>query len=894
MKKRISAFILVAALISAIFPYAVSAQMEQNPDVLGLLNSLEIVSENEITEENIDESISRINFAVFAARALGIDEMGISDVNYYHDVPEDHWGKFCINSLAELGILTTYGNTFRPDDAITKAEAARIAVGAIGLGSEAEKRGGYPSGYLSVASEEGIFEHAGAGEVITYKSAAAILYNMLESEIVQMNFTTGEASYSKRGETMLSMYHDVTEAKGYVNAVYGVSVDQNVAKDGEIIIGGSRYITDAWYYEYLGMNVEFFIRDTGDDMELVYIRQNADKKNKIIHLTSDRYRGYADGAITYDMGDGTTRRLKKADIYSGAVVIRNGENVSTNMTVGLAGFYGTMRIIDTGRFNGADIIIIEDYINVAVSNINESDFIISDKYNPALSFELENDDNRLIKFFDKDGAEKSFEDISKNDVISIAQGVQKRFAIVRLNDGEISGKIDAKETDGINAYITIDGVEYDAEPGFYTSFETVLTLGVSGTFKTDILGKIAYHSLESGDGYKYAFIIDARIGSELDGADLGEERVIMKMFTEDGERLRVACAEKVNIDSEIYKKPRAILGVFEKDGSVKPQLIRFKYDLNEHIKTIDTATYKTGEGQYSLRLQNELDKNLYGSWFGMVGQNAYLKPETKVMVVPPEGQEKTANPVFYMMKNAAYLKLSTTIRVDLFQLDPKTFNTDFVVFYQRPATTVATDSYAELRVVEDKFMTLNADDEPTMCLTLDSSGTNANFLISQSYTTTGGNVDPNALNVGDIVRVSANNQREITAMHRVLDYERAVADGNSDFFDNALKNEYKAANGTPYGNFFTGFKFSYGYVALVEGNVLQWGYDKPGDRNEIYDVTASSSKAKILVFDDEKLDDKLRSGTISDIVGFYQSAGGFSKIVSISRAGIIEQLIVYK
>ncbi|MDY3030492.1 MAG: hypothetical protein SOS24_01875 [Clostridia bacterium] len=84
---------------------------------------------------------------------------------------------------------------------------------------------------------------------------------------------------------------------------------------------------------------------------------------------------------------------------------------------------------------------------------------------------------------------------------------------------------------------------------------------------------------------------------------------------------------------------------------------------------------------------------------------------------------------------------------------------------------------------------------------------------------------------------------------------------------------------------------SHGYVSQTEGNLIQWGYAKPGDRDEIYNLSLDSSKAKILVFDREEK--KGRTGTASDIVGYYKAASGFSKIITLSESAIISQIIVY-
>ena len=105
---------------------------------------------------------------------------------------------------------------------------------------------------------------------------------------------------------------------------------------------------------------------------------------------------------------------------------------------------------------------------------------------------------------------------------------------------------------------------------------------------------------------------------------------------------------------------------------------------------------------------------------------------------------------------------------------------------------------------------------------------------------------------------------------------------------------YRAVNNVAVGNFFDGFKMSYGYVARTSGNLIQWGYEKPGATDEIYDVTFDSSKAKILIYDEEDLADPCKLGKVSDITGYYTSSENYSKLVAVSRSAIISNMVVYK
>ena len=58
-----------------------------------ILSKLEIM---EYSSNNENDIISRIDFAVYLGRLLGVDEYAQSGVTYYTDVPDDHYALTCV------------------------------------------------------------------------------------------------------------------------------------------------------------------------------------------------------------------------------------------------------------------------------------------------------------------------------------------------------------------------------------------------------------------------------------------------------------------------------------------------------------------------------------------------------------------------------------------------------------------------------------------------------------------------------------------------------------------------------------------------------------------------------------------------------------------------------
>lgn len=902
MKNRFLALILLIALLSTVIPAQAIEAKASPDDAVAFMNAMNFITEKESTEERLEEEISRIQFVSYLARILNINETSVSDMDYFYDVPSDHWGKYSLNCLVEQGIISVNEDRlFRPDDTITKTEAAVIAAITMGRGPEAVFRGGYPSGYIAIATEEKLFNGVHSGEELTLKAAVMFLYNMINAEIIQPAFPGEGGTYAKNGETILSEYHDIYYDEGIMNAVWGVSVDEKVAhREDEVIIGENTYTSEKWCYDYLGQKIKFFYRENDDEeRELIYIFSDADEKNDVRYITSDDYLGYENHKIIYRGENGSK---KSVSIDSGATVIRNGVNLSDNLETALSDFYGNMRVINSGKYQQADVVIIEDYINIVAESIVEDKKLVYDKYDPAKFVNLSDDSSAKIIILDAMDNQIGFDSIIKGAVLSVAQSADKSFTLARLNSGIIIGEIDAVEVGGeADTYLEIDGKKHNVLKSFYEQNNNRLVRGVSGTFKSDVLGKIAHFTVEKSGEMQYAYLIKMHVSHEIDDRDLGYEAAIFKLFTEDGVIEKVACREKVKIDGVQIKTTQGIVGKMEKDGVFSPCLVRVRYDDDGKIKEIDTKAKGTNESQYSLNLINPVNTNPLVYNTGLLDKDMYVSPTTKVMVVPKDVNSGAEDS--YAMWTFSQVPRGNTLRVDLYQLDSESIDTDLVVYHREVNPVI--DRWTQLYVVEKVTNELNGDDQQVIGLTLDATGNDEKFLVAESYvvkansmqevTASGeksSGMNPARLDKGDIVRISLNYKNEITDIQLLFDYSIAEANSKASFFNDAVHPLWKISGGGLPGGFQYDVTHSYGYVARVSGNSFQWGYSKPGDINQIYNMEISKN-TKLYVYDPDA-EDKLTAGSIDDLIGYYQSPNNYSKIFTNTNGTAIKQCFIYK
>ena len=159
MKKKTAIVLLIVTILNlfSITGVPVYADDSEEKRAFALLNMLDIMPAN--LSSKWEEGLSRAEFAVYAANAVNVDADLNNNDKFYNDVPQDHWALNSINTLTQMGAFTVNEEKrFYPNREITLKEAVKIMLQLAGYGAFCEAKGGYPSGYLSVANERDILE----------------------------------------------------------------------------------------------------------------------------------------------------------------------------------------------------------------------------------------------------------------------------------------------------------------------------------------------------------------------------------------------------------------------------------------------------------------------------------------------------------------------------------------------------------------------------------------------------------------------------------------------------------------------------------------------------------------------------------------------------------------
>lgn len=206
--KRFIAFLLSVVLILSV---SMTAFAESKKDAAakelekyGILDAKDYLGK--ITTEGY---VTRAEMAKMLVLMLGLTPSGTSAE--FSDVASDHWAYSFVSQAAAFGIINGMGDgTFLPDENVTYQQAIKMVVCALGYSVVAERKGGYPHGYVMTAMDLGLTpskasmtEKADRGEIMI------MLQKALDVPLMVVTEYEGNTAYTildgKNGERFVSI-----------------------------------------------------------------------------------------------------------------------------------------------------------------------------------------------------------------------------------------------------------------------------------------------------------------------------------------------------------------------------------------------------------------------------------------------------------------------------------------------------------------------------------------------------------------------------------------------------------------------------------------------------------------------------------------------------------------
>ncbi len=649
MKRKIAVILIciltiIAMPATAAFTDVAGTGCEEAAEVLSSLGIIK--GKNDESTFMPADILTRAETAALITRLSGAGTAPDAELPF-SDVPKTHWAYGEIGAAYTLGIMNGMGDgTFAPDEPVTYLQAVKIAVATLGYGVQAESMGGYPSGYLAVASHREILQRVKQETNMTRGNMANLLYNVMDAApMVKAGYgTAAEGEYTVlEDETYLSYTRNIYTMEGMIEGVYGKALAKysySLQKD-EAVIGGLLFKNcDA--AAYLGYKVKVYYTETNDEYSALCVVPS--QGSATIHIAAEDVLAKTTKTILVYEKDG---KEEHTEIAENALLSKNGKPQSPWNLTDLFPQTGTLTCVMNSR-GVIDAIVVSETVIYVVDSVGINDGII---------FLMKNDTNKLLLnteddydtciIQEADGTPIALENLKKWDVLSVSASEKEILSIVRSNKS-IEGTVTEISSDGA----VIGDVEYRIRLGMTEQ----VTVGTKGIFYLNSDGEISALDRTSGAPYKYGYLVGATQKSGLDSD------VQIKIFSEDSEMHVFTISDHIRLNDANEKKNDFIAKLpKEMDQTVKRQLIRYETDeAGTKLLSLELATdnfvqntsgvdaLDWGQARFTRDyyidtegLTNDIEVGYKGGFLRMFAGRMMLTADTKIFVIPKrDAQDK--------------------------------------------------------------------------------------------------------------------------------------------------------------------------------------------------------------------------------------------------------------
>lgn len=718
MKRRVLVFLIAVSVLLfqnitglAYYNDINGTDYEKPVNVLSALGILNGYDDGTFKSDN---DVTRAEFVNAVIRFLNLQDITNDSLTYYNDVEKDYWALSVINTATGLGIIKGMDDgNFYPDDNITITDAAKIIVSALGYNVIAEQSGGYPQGYLKLASDLEILDDVkGTADGSAKRGDVAVmLYNALEvKQVVKTS-----AGYEKSNQTVLNGVHKVQKREGIVNCTkYAKMVPiENLGED-EIAIDSVVYkINDSFLHELVGYKISFYAQETADDEYTIIYYEVSQKNSKSVIIWADKLLEQSDDSkLVYEDEKGKTINAK---INTEFVVI-NGQSVKYTGSDMFNIDEGSILLIDSDNNGIYETVIINKSETLVVDRINTTGDLIYYKYSGNKYKDLTDKDIDIYK----NGEKLDFSELKEWDVLTVYESPDGKDIIIYVSDAVID--VTVASVLSTDDELEIRGSDGETYKGCFKYCRQV-NEGADGTLipksgavvslHLDVNGEVAAISSSQLTSEGYALLIKAY--KEEGGS------VLLRIMNENGEVKTMLCADTIKVDDGSgrigkYSEYDALLPLLEstkipdEDGSLgdrQYQLITYRTNNDGKIDKITLA--KRMPDYTTSRDLNRFTLDWYSSAAVSNGSDifggAYRVPqgEAKVFYVPNELEEYEK----YTTKPSFVEK--TKYKCALYDMDDHNYAAAAVVFQPSDDAVTMDVKYNPYYTVNKTIQAVNDD-----------------------------------------------------------------------------------------------------------------------------------------------------------------------------------------
>lgn len=886
-KISILSFILVLLNITNIcIAYASNKNIDtEYEEALVMMKNIGVI--NDEIEYNSQEKVSREDMAVYTARLLGERDIDVEN-RYFTDVPSSSYGAGAINYLTACGVLAqSKDHLFYPENDVDLNQVYKILTTVLGYGVYAETNGQYPVGY-QLAAKEAKISLPNDSEA-NFKNIMIAMYRAAQADMYEITNTVNSIKYMNNGETLLSRYHDIYFSKGTVESINGLTtLSGYLADDGYVRISGNVYYMDANIFEpdYLAKYVKYFYTDDKDGTRVKALFSAAKEEDLKINIKN--INAISEELISYE---GENHRIKNTNLR-GMLWIYNGSPLDTEITAVLRNLNkGYVNLIDSDNDGTYDTIAIWDYKNFVVNGINMVTSTLSNKLSGGGTIALEDFENVLI--FDEKKNSITLEDISVNNVLSVAASRDKRSVQIIVSTVEFNGTLSEISQQNIAVVIKVNDTDYKIEPSYAEEFNnSKLSVGTVYNYKTDAFGNIAYMYIDrtADNSMKYGYILKGY------KSESGEE-VIVRMLNQEGNIEDISLDNKVKIDGVRYKNIDSAVAAFPKvydEDFISKQIIRYELSQENKIKTVDTLILNSQYETEDNSITAVGDESFSWKWYmrGRIGTKAYADGENTLVFKIPDISRSVYEDIseYRVSTVASTLWDDLSVRANLYTSSGRSEYIDVVLErYDNGGITKNT----EVIMVEDIFTAANSDGELGHEIVGMSEGAEISVFVPED-------ISVDNIGEGDLImfRYGVNNQivpsnnPNKSDIIMLYDYSKYQGESPSQKDWPGITETatlYTLINDAYYQNYRAETQLSYGTVTDKKGNCIWWSYKDAENADEMFNLT----DIPVMVYDSSRRRDVVYRGGIGDIDAANITGTG-SKIIFQTYIGIGKAIFVYR
>lgn len=608
--KKITALLILICMVLSQFAFAqtgsdaVSDEWQKNVEMLKTLGIIDY------DETNIEQKISRAEFAVCFAKALNLKDAS-KDKLYYNDISNVHYAYDEITALTEYGYFAGTGDgKFDPEGPVTTEQLKILALKAIGFKNIALDNTEYVRFTENLISQSKVLKGVSVNGGLDYKNMVVFLSNLLKAQYYNAGRIDGNGNidYVLDDRSVLFVTREMRYEKNlFVWAASGTAVDGSKYDKDVVCIGDLELKSkDIDAYKYLGYYTDFIYSEADDENTLVWIGKSS--SNEVLEIGIENECSYNEGenSLTYYVGDKT----KTVELSDKVSIIYNGEFFVGRPAQAFEDERFKVRLAKVDNSSTYNVAIVEAYQNYVVSSKDSSrNSVYLEDVAGELSF-VESD-WKVLKIYNSAGEPVSSDNVAAGDVLSIFKSKNGGYAMIYISKNIQSGTLDSIKKDGDETIYTVFGKQYKL---YNKADAEKVTVSADVELLLDYNGYIADFDVSYKTNQNVGLLMNAAQESGID------EKPLFKIMTTSGDIKIIRGADKLFVDDVKYNHAKDVVNLFKSDSGFDTQVIYFNLNSKEEITKIYTAAADDGTakplilaGEISSDITNHYQGALYAS-----------------------------------------------------------------------------------------------------------------------------------------------------------------------------------------------------------------------------------------------------------------------------------------